>query len=85
MNWIAANIRWIMFVSGVLTMTMLYSAIAPVAALTSTFGDALKGPLAEIVVRSWARRSYRPRDRNRPGDGGAVRRLSHELAARPSR
>ena len=53
MNWIAANIRWIMFVSGVLTMTMLYSAIAPVAALTSTFGDALKGPLAEIVVRSW--------------------------------
>jgi hypothetical protein len=53
MNPITANIRWIMLVSGVLTMTMLYAAIAPTAALTSTFGGALQGPLAEIVVRNW--------------------------------
>ena len=28
-------------------------AIAPQAALRSTFGDSLEGPLAEIVVRNW--------------------------------
>jgi hypothetical protein len=53
MTWITTNIRWIMVVSGVLTMTMLYAVIAPTAALTSTFGDTLQGPLAEIVVRNW--------------------------------
>jgi hypothetical protein len=53
MTWITTNIRWIMVVSGVLTMAMLYAVIAPTAALTSTFGDTLLGPLAEIVVRNW--------------------------------
>ena len=53
MHWIGANIRWIMLASGVLTSTMLYAAIAPQAALRSTFGDTLEGPLAEIVVRNW--------------------------------
>jgi hypothetical protein len=53
MTWITTNIRWIMVVSGVLTMAMLYAVIAPTAALTSTFGDTLQGPLAEIVVRNW--------------------------------
>jgi len=53
MNWIVANIKWIMLVSGVLTSTMIYAAIAPQAALRSTFGEALDGPLAEIVVRNW--------------------------------
>src|SRR5262249_8429967 len=38
MRWIPANIRWIMLVSGALTCTMLYAAIAPQAALQSTFG-----------------------------------------------
>jgi len=32
---------------------MIYAAIAPQAALRSTFGEALDGPLAEIVVRNW--------------------------------
>ena len=54
MNWIVTNIRWIMVVSGVLTCTMLYAAIAPEAALRSTFGKALEGPLAGIIVRNWA-------------------------------
>jgi hypothetical protein len=54
MNWIVTNIRWIMIVSGVLTCTMLYAAIAPEAALRSTFGETLEGPLAEVIVRNWA-------------------------------
>ena len=53
MNWIIAKMKWIMLVSGVLTCTMLYAAIAPQAALRSTFGETLEGPLAEIVVRNW--------------------------------
>lgn len=53
MNWIASRIKWIMLLSGALTCTMLYAAIAPQAALQSTFGDTLQGPLAEIVVRNW--------------------------------
>ncbi len=42
-----------MLVSGVLTCTMLYAAIAPEAALRTTFGESLQGPLAEIIVRNW--------------------------------
>lgn len=53
MTWIVANIRWIMILSGVLTSTMFYAAIAPEAALQSTFGETLSGPLARIVVRNW--------------------------------
>ena len=53
MTFIAANIRWIMLVSGALTCTMAYAAIAPQAALLSTFGETLQGPVAEIVVRNW--------------------------------
>lgn len=53
MNWIVAKIRWIMLLSGALTFTMIYAAFAPQAALRSTFGAALEGPLAEIVVRNW--------------------------------
>lgn len=32
---------------------MFYAAVAPQAALRSTFGETLEGPLAEIVVRNW--------------------------------
>src|SRR5262245_48320775 len=46
-GWIVARIKGIMLVSGALTCTMLY------AALRSTLGEALSGPLAEIVVRNW--------------------------------
>jgi hypothetical protein len=53
MTWIRRNIRWIMIVSGVLTTTMFKAAFAPDAALRSTFGESLSGPLAEIVVRNW--------------------------------
>ena len=53
MNWIVAKIKSIMLVSGALTCTMPYAALAPQAALRSTFGETLEGPLAEIVVRNW--------------------------------
>ena len=53
MRIVVANIKWIMLASGVLTCTMIYAAIAPQAALRGTFGEALDGPLAEIVVRNW--------------------------------
>ena len=53
MPWIVAHIKRIMIVSGVLTVTMIYAAIAPSAALNSSFGESLTGPLAEIVVRNW--------------------------------
>jgi hypothetical protein len=53
MNWIVTGMKWIMLVSGVLTCTMLYAAIAPQAVLRSIFGDTLHGPVAEIVVRNW--------------------------------
>lgn len=53
MDWIVANIDWIMIVSGVLTSTMIFAAIAPKAALRANFGEALDGPLADIVVRNW--------------------------------
>jgi hypothetical protein len=50
---IVAQIKRVMLVAGVLTCTMVYAAIAPQAALRATFGEALDGPLAEIVVRNW--------------------------------
>lgn len=53
MTWIAGSIKWIMIVSGVLTASMIYTAIAPEAALQSTFGDTLTGPLAHVVVRNF--------------------------------
>ena len=53
MRWIVRNIHWLMTVSGVLTLTMLYATIAPGAALLSTFGSTLDGPVADVVVRNW--------------------------------
>ena len=53
MSWIVVNIHWIMILSGVLTMTMVYAALAPEAALRSTFGESVSGPVADIVVRNW--------------------------------
>jgi hypothetical protein len=53
MSLVVDKIKWIMLVSGALTCTMIYAAIAPQAALQGTFGETLQGPLAEIVVRNW--------------------------------
>jgi hypothetical protein len=53
MRWIVAHFKWIMLVSGVLTSTMIYAAIAPESALRSNFGETLDDPLALIIVRNW--------------------------------
>ena len=53
MSWVVANIHRIMIVSGLLTMTMIYATLAPEAALRSTFGESVSGPVANIVVRNW--------------------------------
>lgn len=55
MKWIVAYIKWIMLVAGMLTAAMFYTAIAPHASLTHSFGQNLEssGPLAELVVRNW--------------------------------
>jgi hypothetical protein len=53
MSWIASNIHRIMIASGVLTLTMVYAAVAPEAALRATFGESLTGPVANVVVRNW--------------------------------
>jgi hypothetical protein len=53
MSWILSNIRWIMILSGALTVTMVQAAVAPEAALESQFGETLSGPLANVLVRNW--------------------------------
>ncbi len=53
MHWIVQKMKWIMLVAGALTCTMFYAAIAPQAALMSTFGDTVQGATAELVVRNW--------------------------------
>ena len=53
MRWVVANIHRIMILSGLLTMTMIYATFAPEAALRSTFGESVSGPVADVVVRNW--------------------------------
>ena len=53
MSWVVVNIHRIMILSGLLTMAMIYAALAPEAALRSTFGENVTGPVADIVVRNW--------------------------------
>ncbi len=43
----------VMVVSGLLTLTMLYAAFAPVAAVRSMLGETPSGALATIVVPNW--------------------------------
>jgi len=52
---VISNMKWIMLVSGALTCSMIYAAIAPEQALRSTFGETLEGPVpvALLVVRNW--------------------------------
>src|ERR1051325_3738453 len=45
MKWIAAQTKWIMLISGILTTTILLYVIAPNYAAKSGFGQTLHGPL----------------------------------------
>ncbi|MDZ7919847.1 hypothetical protein [Rhodoferax sp.] len=53
MNWVERHIGRIMQVSGLLTCSMVFAALAPQAALVHYFGNGLEGPVADVVVRSW--------------------------------
>jgi len=53
MDWLVGRMKWVMLVSGLLTCTMVYAAIAPQASLLSTFGETVEGSVAEIVTRNW--------------------------------
>jgi hypothetical protein len=54
MRVLIAHMKAVMLVSGALTCTMLYAVLAPEAALRTTFGETLQGPLVDVVVRNWA-------------------------------
>lgn len=43
----------VMLVSGALTLTMLYAAFAPVAAVQSMFQETPEGAMAAVVVPNW--------------------------------
>jgi hypothetical protein len=51
--WIAARMKTIMLVCGVLTCSGFYALVAPHAAVAGTYGAALEGPIAEVIVRNW--------------------------------
>ena len=53
MNLIVKNIKWIMLVSGVVTVTMFYGLFAPQAGLEVMFGTSFTGALETIIIRSW--------------------------------
>ncbi len=53
MGLVGRSTKWVMLISGLLTCTMFYAAVAPEASLRSNFGETLEGPVAQIVVRSW--------------------------------
>ena len=53
MNLLHRTIKWVMLVSGALTCTMFYAAVAPEAAMRSSFGQSVDGPVAQIIVRNW--------------------------------
>ncbi len=54
MKFIFSNMKWIMLGSGIITCSMLLSALLPSLGLMLTFGDTLNGDLANIIVRNWA-------------------------------
>lgn len=53
MRFFISNFKWVMFISGLLTCTMLQALISPQASLISNFGQTIDAPLAEIIVRNW--------------------------------
>lgn len=43
----------VMVVAGLLTLTMLYAALSPAAAIQSFFGETPEGAMASVVVPNW--------------------------------
>lgn len=48
------HIKWLMIVIGLITCSLILTVISPATGLQNLFGATLEGPLAEIIVRSWA-------------------------------
>jgi hypothetical protein len=53
MKWLAAQTKWIMLISGILTCTIFIYVVAPNYAATSGFGQPLADPLSNLMARSW--------------------------------
>lgn len=53
MAFIAENIFLILFVSGVVTSSMLAAVVAPRAVFRQFFGAVLEGPLGNAIMRNW--------------------------------
>lgn len=47
------NFKWIMLISGLLTITMLHALFFPEASLQSNFGQITEGNLSKIIVQNW--------------------------------
>jgi len=53
MSWIVEHYQIVLVISGLLTLSMLQFVIAPGRSMRSTYGEALDGPLADVIVRGW--------------------------------
>ena len=54
MRFFLEKFKWVMLVSGLLTITMVIGLFSPKSSMLSNFGETLDGPLAEIIVRNWS-------------------------------
>jgi hypothetical protein len=54
MTWIVAKIKWIMLLAGLVSCAAIWGVFEPKEASKHLFDKALKGDLAEIIVRDWA-------------------------------
>ena len=54
MRVLIANFKWIMFICGLLTCTMLVGLFSPESSLQSNFGEALVTGPENIIVRGWS-------------------------------
>lgn len=53
MTWLIDHIHIVLIVGGLLTISMLQFAIAPTRSSISSYGEALEGPLVDLMVRGW--------------------------------
>jgi hypothetical protein len=54
MTWIVAKIKWIMLLAGLVSCAAIWGAFEPRDAQDYMFDKALKGALADVIVRDWA-------------------------------
>ena len=54
MDWLVENMTWIMVVSGLFTMTMLFAVIAPTTAMRVMFGETFDTPAGTMLIRNRA-------------------------------